>query len=164
MTPLLLLQLLHLYLPTRRVGVRGLPPSPPSFAIGLSLSESPASGLAFEACGGRRRGRFLSNGVKGKRGGDGGGRGTEREESQADAEDAGKDAVAAPPRRGLRRDGGDSPSETPPSSPRVLLSRWKLRFARAPGAEVTFPPHSLPSLHSCTHTHTHTHVHTFAPN
>ena len=53
-----------------------LPPSRSS--IGLSLSETPASGLAFEACGGRRRGRFLSNGVKGKRGEGDAGRRTER--------------------------------------------------------------------------------------
>ena len=57
--------------------VRGLLPS---FLIGLSLSESPANGLAFEACGGRRRGRFLSNGVKGEEGrrGERGGRKSSR--------------------------------------------------------------------------------------
>ena len=72
-----------------------LPPSLPLAPIGLSLSETPASGLAFEACGGRRRGRFLSNGVKGKRGeGDAGRRG---EESQADAEDARRDAACSSP-------------------------------------------------------------------
>ena len=71
------------------------PPSLPLFLIGLSLSETPASGLAFEACGGRRRGRFLSNGVKGKRGeGDARRKG---EESQADAEDARRDAACSSP-------------------------------------------------------------------